>query len=89
MNNFLGNLVPALILVFNIAILARVILSWVAPNPNNPFSIFVIQITEPILKPIRRGIQRILPNLGMFDFSPMVALVLLNFVIAPILRRLF
>ncbi len=86
---YLANVISALILVFNIAILARVIMSWVAPNPNNPFSIFIIQVTEPVLKPIRRGIQRILPNLGMFDFSPMVALVLLNFVIAPILRRLF
>ena len=86
---YLTNVISALILVFNIAILARVIMSWVAPNPNNPFSIFIIQVTEPVLKPIRRGIQRILPNLGMFDFSPMVALVLLNFVIAPILRRLF
>lgn len=89
MSLYIASVINALILVFNIAILARVIMSWVSPNPNNPFSIFLIQITEPVLSPIRKGIQRILPNLGMFDFSPMVALVILNFVVAPILRRLF
>lgn len=89
MSLYIASVINALILVFNIAILARVIMSWVAPKPDNPFSIFLIQITEPVLSPIRKGIQRILPNLGMFDFSPMVALVILNFVVAPILRRLF
>jgi YggT family protein len=32
------------------------------------------QVTEPILAPIRR----VLPKMGMLDFSPMVAIILLT-----------
>jgi len=35
---------------------------------------FLHEITEPIIGPIRR----IMPNTGMLDFSPMVALILLQ-----------
>ena len=35
------------------------------------------QMTEPVLGPLRR----VVPPLGMFDLTPMVALILLQFVI--------
>ncbi len=35
------------------------------------------QMTEPVLAPLRR----VVPPLGMFDLTPMVALILLQFVI--------
>jgi YggT family protein len=78
-----------LFLAFSMAIFARVIMSWFAPNPSNPLSMFIIQITEPILGPIRQGISKIIPNMGSFDLSPMVAIVLLNFVIARIVNAIF
>ena len=85
---YIAEFLKLLILAFNLAIFARVIMSWIAPNPRNPLSMFIIQITEPILAPIRQGISKIIPNMGAFDLSPMVALILLNFVIMPIVRRL-
>ena len=73
-------IIDLIITLLTIAIFARVILSFIIPMAGarpHPLLIsvnqMVNQITEPILGPIRR----ILPTFGMFDFSPMVALVIL------------
>lgn len=59
--------------VLTLAILARALLSWLPNLHHTALMAVLIQITEPILGPIRR----ILPRMGMFDFSPMVAIFLL------------
>ena len=62
-----------------IAILGRVILSWVQIPPSNPLypiATMIFQVTEPILAPLRR----VLPKFGMLDLSPMVAIFLIIFV---------
>ncbi len=77
----LANLISFLFTAMFIAILARVILSFVVPmmggGRTNPLlaniTALVYQITEPILGPIRR-----FTTFGAFDFSPMVALILLQ-----------
>jgi YggT family protein len=51
-----------------------VIISWVGMDPRNPFFIFLHDITEPILAPIRQ----FMPRLGMLDLSPLVAIILLQ-----------
>lgn len=73
-------LINLIITVLTVAIFARVILSWVLPMAGprpHPMLIsiarLVNQLTEPILGPIRKA----LPTFGTFDFSPMVALVVL------------
>ena len=58
----------------NLAILARILLSWIRVNPDNPIIRFIHEITEPILGPIRR----LIPNMGGLDFSPMLALILIQ-----------
>jgi YggT family protein len=61
--------------LLELLIFARVILSWVAsPVSRNPAVQFVRQVTDPMLAPI----QSILPRTGMFDFSPMVAILVLQ-----------
>jgi YggT family protein len=65
------------------AILIRVILSWVGMDPRNPVVIFLHDITEPILSPIRQ----FMPRLGMLDLTPMVAMFLL-FLILNFVDRL-
>ena len=62
--------------VLNIAILARVLLSWIPLDRNNALVRIVYEITEPILGPIRR----VLPPLGGLDLSPIVALILIQVV---------
>jgi|TARA_B110000263_G_scaffold175676_1_gene153568 YggT family protein len=82
LNNFLGILIEILYL----AILARVILSWIPVRDNkilNSILKVVYAITEPILVPIKK----VLPSTGMFDFSPMVALVLI-IILQNIVNRL-
>ena len=64
----------------SLAILARVILSWlpmlgVRIDPYSPLIRFLYQITDPILEPIRR-----FATFGMMDFSPIVALFLLEII---------
>jgi YggT family protein len=57
--------------LFNLLILARVLLSWVQLDPRNPIVEFIYNATEPILAPIRR----VIPSMGMMDLSPLVALI--------------
>ena len=61
--------------LYSFAIIARSLLPWFRVDPYNPVARFLIQITEPLLAPIRRSI----PLLGGLDFSPMVALLILWF----------
>jgi YggT family protein len=66
-------------LMFNLLIIAvfiRVLLSWFNLDPSSPAVQALHAITEPVLDPIRR----IVPRIGMFDLSPIVALILLRVV---------
>ena len=82
-NNFFGILVEILYL----AILARVILSWI-PVRDNKILISILKVVYAITEPILIPIKKILPRTGMFDFSPMVALVLL-IILQNIVNRIF
>jgi len=59
--------------LYEFAIIARALLPWFRVDPYHPVMRFLIQITEPLLAPIRRN----LPAMGGLDFSPMVALLIL------------
>ena len=84
MSEFLGNFIDLLISALSLAIFGRVILSWILPKANDPFSKFLQQITEPILQPIRQFV----PPMGMFDLTPMIALLVLNVLIRPVVLSL-
>ena len=64
-------------------VIASAIMSWLVSfkviNTGNR-AIYVVgnflyQITEPALKPIRRVVHRILPNLSGVDISPLILIV--------------
>jgi YggT family protein len=76
--------VNVLAAVLNIAILARVLLSWIPVNHESRLVLLIVEITEPILGPIRR----ILPPLGGLDLSPFVALILIQVAQNVLLRLL-
>lgn len=66
-------------------IIGRVLMSWLNISPNNRIAAFIYEVTEPILKPLRALIPRgSLP----LDFSPILAIILLNLVQRFILRML-
>jgi len=55
-------------------IFLRVILSWFMQEESSALMRFLVQSTDPILKPIRR----LLPRLGYLDLSPLIAIFLLE-----------
>ena len=59
--------------LFVYAIFIRVILSWVAQGAHNPATTIITTLTEPVLRPFRR----VLPAMGGFDLSPILAIILL------------
>jgi len=79
---FLFDFIRWLCEVFTLVIIARVIVSWFSPRPTNRLAIILYQLTEPLLAPLRR----IIPRVGMFDFTPLVAIILLQ-LIASFLPR--
>lgn len=74
--------------IINFLILARIIMSWVNPNPSSPIASLLYSVTEPILGPIRSLIYNVFKYQGMLDFSPIVAILLINWLIIPFLRNL-
>lgn len=67
-----------------IAILGTVLMSWIDPSGSSRVSQVLREITDPILTPVRK----ILPTVGMLDFSPLVALLLLEFIRMMIISAL-
>jgi YggT family protein len=74
MPEVISNFVELLTLVLTLLILGRVLVSWAQPTGGGGLTAFLYQVTEPILAPIRR----IIPATGGFDWSPMIAILLLS-----------
>ena len=62
--------------VFYWMMIARVLLSWISPGAYNKLVEFVIEVTDYVLIPIRKFITAMI---GGVDFSPIIAIFLLNF----------
>ena len=71
MEDFLTILLQSLVTTAWVVVLGRVLMSWVDPRFEKPLGQFLYSLTEPFLAPIRN----ILPQAGMFDFSPLVLLI--------------
>lgn len=71
----IAEIVSTLLFVLSILIFIRAIISWIPGiiDPQGPIAEFLYTVTEPVLAPIRRLMPRM-----MFDFSPMLAILLLN-----------
>jgi YggT family protein len=85
-------IIELLLTMLSLAILVRVILSWIIPLTGgrpHPMLVSVIsvvnQVTEPILAPLRR----VIPSIGSLDLSPMAALIIIALIstfLLPALR---
>ena len=74
--NLLADFVNLFFYLLSLAILARVLLSWVRVSPYHPAVELLYQITEPVLAPLRR----VIPPVGMMDISPIIAMFLLRII---------
>ena len=77
-------LLRTILYIYLFIIIVQVIISWVNPNVYNPITTIMYQISEPILKPIRQFI----PSSGGLDFSPLVALIIINLLMILIISPL-
>jgi YggT family protein len=69
-------LVSGVFFVLYWLIIIRIVLTWLPIDPYHSFVQFLIQATDPVLRPFRR-----LPlTIGMIDLSPFVAIITLYFV---------
>lgn len=59
--------------VMTFIVLAHVILSYFM-NPYHPIRSFIDRLVEPLLSPIRK----VVPLVGMMDFSPVILIILVQ-----------
>lgn len=76
MSGFFITFIQLLFQALSLAILGRVLISWIDPLGNMSISRILHELTEPILGPIRS----ILPSMGMLDLSPLVAMLILQLI---------
>jgi YggT family protein len=81
--SYLALLIRVLAEVFVWTVIAKILLSYFM-SPYHPVREALDRIVEPFLAPIRR----VVPMAGMFDFSPLVLILAIEF-ISRILTSLF
>lgn len=67
----MGEILGKLISLYEIALLIRIVLSWVPHNPYNQAVQFLYKITDPVLNPVRK----LIPPFRGIDFSPVIVFV--------------
>ncbi|MCY3558488.1 MAG: YggT family protein [Chloroflexi bacterium] len=73
--------------IYSFILLARVLMSWIPMftnrplDPYNPLVKFLLDVTEPVLAPLRRYLV-----IGMIDLSPLAALILLQVIGSAVLN---
>lgn len=63
-----------LINIYFFAILASIIISWIAPGNYHPAVLLLNQLTEPVMRPFRN----LIPPLGGLDLSPIFVFLTIN-----------
>jgi YggT family protein len=67
-----------------IAILVRVVSSWLPISPYSPWIRWSYAVSEPLLKPLRQ----IIPGVGPIDITPILAYFILGFLQGAVLRMM-
>ncbi|MEX2136686.1 MAG: YggT family protein [Chloroflexota bacterium] len=76
------NFFELLISVLMLLVIARVVVSWLAPSGGGGLVAFIYQATEPILAPIRR----VVPPSGGLDWAPLIAMLVLGLLLRLVIR---
>ena len=84
MNFHGGNILYDLGQLYVLILVLRAVLSWFpysADSPINPVRRVVFTLTEPVLAPFRR----VIPPVGMFDLSFLVAFIVVEVIVSQVL----
>ena len=77
-------LVLQILKLYSYVVIANVVISWLVAfnvlNTSNRFVYSVLEFTYRLTDPILNSIRRFLPNLGAFDISPIILLLLIWFI---------
>lgn len=73
--NALADLINFVLVGYMWVIIGRAVISWVNADPYNPIVRFIYEVTEPVLRQIRR----VVPIFGSFDLSPMILILIIYF----------
>ncbi|MEO5580279.1 MAG: YggT family protein [Gemmatimonadaceae bacterium] len=65
-----------------IAILVRVVSTWLPVSPHSPWIRWAYVVSEPVLRPLRQ----VIPTLGPIDITPIIAYFLIGFLQGAVLR---
>ncbi len=74
MGQYLITLVKIVVNVISVILILNALISFAPLEPWHPVRRFLNQLAEPIVRPFRN----IIPPVGMFDFSVMVALIVVQ-----------
>ncbi|MEE9397790.1 MAG: YggT family protein [Methylococcales bacterium] len=77
-------LVDTLLGLYIMVVMLRFLFQWVNADFRNPVSQFLVKVTHPLLRPLRR----IIPSIGRIDTASIVLMVLLQMVTGYVLFQL-
>ncbi len=76
-------LVLQVLKIYTYVVITNVVISWLIAfnvlNTSNRFVYSILELTYRLTDPILNRIRRFLPNLGAFDISPIILLLLIWF----------
>ncbi|SHE47552.1 YggT family protein [Ferrithrix thermotolerans DSM 19514] len=81
------SLIRSLLELYVIVIVVQIVLSYFPSPPESALyktQMFLSRFTEPVLAPVRRVMPRIGSGPMTFDLSPLVVILLIQWVIVPI-----
>ena len=77
-------LVLQVLKIYTYVVITNVVISWLIAfnvlNTSNRFVYSILELTYRLTDPILNRIRRFLPNLGAFDISPIILLLLIWFI---------
>jgi len=79
-----ARLVQMCVWIYLFTIILQVILSWIHPGAYSPITVLMYQLTDPLLRPL----HRLLPPTGGLDWTPLVAIILLNLILLLVVAPL-
>jgi YggT family protein len=70
--------------IYSYVVIANVVISWLVAfnvlNTQNRFVYSILEFTYRLTEPFLNRIRRFIPNLGAFDISPIILLLLIWFI---------
>ena len=70
--------------IYSYVVIANVVISWLVAfnvlNTQNRFVYSILEFTYRLTEPFLNRIRRFIPNLGAFDISPIIHLLLIWFI---------